>query len=108
LFFVPLLRSPVPVGELPHTREGQRCCYKREEEEGGGNIRGRDRRQARRTDCDRGSETETESGIWRQRQEFGEAPEIKSFQCPCAQEPLQISAQKVKKNEKVIRAAIQY
>ena len=98
------------MGELPHTKNVKGVVTKGKKKRGRKHKR---RRQEEASEADglrqrQGSEAETESGIWRQRPTFGGAPEIKCFQCPCAQEPLQISAQKVKKNEKVIRAAIQY
>ena len=106
LVFCPPAQEPRARGPSATPERRSRVLLQKGRGRGGGNIRGRDRRQARRTDGDRGSESETESGIWRQRPKFGGAPEIKCFQCPCAQDPLQISAQKVKQNENVIRAAI--
>ncbi len=52
------------------THERRSRVLTRKEEEKGGNVRGRDRRQARRTDCDRDRETETETENereWRER-----------------------------------------
>ena len=91
-----------------HTRENVKGVFTKGKRNGGRKHK-RKRQEASEADGLRqrqGSEAETESGIWRQRPTFGGAPEIKCFQCPCAQEPLQISAQKVKKNESVIRTAI--
>ena len=63
------------MGEIPpHERRsrvlqkarGREIRNKRQEDERAGNVRGRDRRQARRTDCDRDIETETDTEIGRE------------------------------------------
>ncbi len=92
------------MGELPHTKNVKGVVTKGKKKRG--RKHKRKRQEASEADGLRhrqGSEAETESGIWRQRPKLGWAPEIKCFQCPCGQEPLQISAQKVKKNESVMR-----
>lgn len=67
LVFCPPAQDPRARGRAATHERMSRVFLRKGRGMGGGNIRGRDRRQARRTDCDRGKAVRQ-----RQNQEFGD------------------------------------